>query len=192
MTNMATYTLRDYVKNLSDVAEKAGGRSDWRSWLRTKAQQAELDEQWVDLKIAQSLEPAELDDPTLLRRREKMRIATAASCDVSRINKFMVRMHAAVAELFAGFQTACRLYFICRRISNSRSRYTVGFKVVRHADLLFQRLSKTTLLLCHPTGTELRKTPWRRAWDEFEVVPPWLLEETNQRSTLLRFMLSPC
>ena len=89
LTNMASYSLRDYVKNLSDVAEKAGGRSDWRSWLRTKAQQVELDEQWVDLKIAESLEPAELDDPTLLRRREKIRVATAASCDITRVNKFM-------------------------------------------------------------------------------------------------------
>ena len=89
LTKMTSYTLRDYVKNLTDVAEKAGGRSDWRSWLRTKAQQAEMDEQWVDLRIAEALEPAELDDPTLLRRREKVRIATAASCDVSRVNRFV-------------------------------------------------------------------------------------------------------
>lgn len=89
LSNMASYSLRDYVKNLTDVAEKSGGRSDWRSWLRTKAQQAEMDDQWVDLKIAESLESAELDDPTLLRRHEKLRIATAASCDVSRVNKFL-------------------------------------------------------------------------------------------------------
>lgn len=86
---MASYTLRDYVKNLADVAEKSGGRGDWRSWLRTKAQQAEMDEQWIDLRVAEALEPAELEDPTLIRRREKLRIAAAAGCDVTRVNRFI-------------------------------------------------------------------------------------------------------
>jgi signal recognition particle GTPase len=88
MAKMETYTLRDYVNNLTEVAEKSG-LNDWRSWLRTKAQQAELDEQWLDLKIAQALEPAELADPSLLRRREKIRVSMTAGCDVSRINRFL-------------------------------------------------------------------------------------------------------
>jgi signal recognition particle GTPase len=88
MAKMTTYTLRDYVNNLIAVADKAG-LNDWRSWLRSTAQQAELDEQWIDIKIAQALEPVELEDPSLLRRREKMRISTTAGCDVSRVNRFI-------------------------------------------------------------------------------------------------------
>jgi signal recognition particle GTPase len=88
MAKMESYTLSDYVRNLTEVADKAG-LNDWRSWLRTKAQQAELDEQWIDLKVAQALEPAELADPSLIRRREKIRISGAAGCDVSRVNRFI-------------------------------------------------------------------------------------------------------
>ena len=65
------------------------GLRDWRSMLRTKAQQAEVEDAWLDLKIANELTPGELADPGSIHRREKLRIAAAAGTEVSKVTAFL-------------------------------------------------------------------------------------------------------
>ena len=85
-----TFTMAAHRTLLEQTAEKLG-LHDWRAALRTRAQQAEMEDQWVDLRIAQSLRPEEVADPdTALRRREKLRIAGELGLDVSKVNAFLV------------------------------------------------------------------------------------------------------
>ncbi len=73
---------------LEDSAEKMG-LNDWRAMLRTKAQQAEIEEAWMDLKISQQLTPEELAEPGVIHRREKLRIAQAAGTEVAKVTQFL-------------------------------------------------------------------------------------------------------
>ena len=83
------FAMPDYKALLEASGEKLGLR-DWRSMLRTSAQQAEMEDAWVDLKVANLLTPEELVDPSLLHRREKLRIAGALGVDVAKVNAFLL------------------------------------------------------------------------------------------------------
>lgn len=83
-----SFSLASHKKILEDSAEKMG-LNDWRAMLRTKAQQAEIEEAWLDLKISQQLAPEELADPGVIHRREKLRIAQAAGTEVAKVTQFL-------------------------------------------------------------------------------------------------------
>jgi signal recognition particle GTPase len=85
---MDTFNLAAHKKMLEDSADKMG-LNDWRAMLRTKAQQAEIEEAWLDLKISQHLAPEELADPGAIHRREKLRIASAAGTEVTKVTAFL-------------------------------------------------------------------------------------------------------
>ena len=44
-----------------------------------------MEDQWVDLRVAQALRAEEVADPTLLHRREKLRIAGELGLDVAKV-----------------------------------------------------------------------------------------------------------
>lgn len=44
-----------------------------------------MEDQWVDLRVAQALRPEEVADPALLHRREKLRIAGELGVDVAKV-----------------------------------------------------------------------------------------------------------
>ena len=83
-----TYTMFDHVGVLKRMQEAAGA-GGWKAALRTAAQQAEIDEAFVDVRIGEALSGEEAGDPASVRRREKLRIAGAAGVEVARVNKFM-------------------------------------------------------------------------------------------------------
>lgn len=85
---METFNLASHKTMLEQSADKMG-LNDWRAKLRTKAQQVEIDEAWLDLKISQRLTPEELGDPGLIHRREKLRIAQEAGTEVSKVTQFL-------------------------------------------------------------------------------------------------------
>lgn len=85
---MEAFSLGAHRKMLEDSAEKMG-LNDWRAMLRTKSQQAEIEEAWLDLKISQQLVPEELADPGSIHRREKLRIAQAAGTEVAKVTQFL-------------------------------------------------------------------------------------------------------
>lgn len=43
----------------------------------------------MDVKIGDALTAEEREDPSLLRRREKLRVSATVGCEVSRVNRFM-------------------------------------------------------------------------------------------------------
>ena len=83
------FAMPEYKALLETSGEKLG-LNDWRSMLRSKAQQAEMEDAWTDLRVANLLTPEELADPALLHRREKLRIATELGVDVSKVNAFLL------------------------------------------------------------------------------------------------------
>lgn len=83
-----TYTLADHQRTMTTVAEKAGILNPgWKGLLMSKDQEAEREEQLLDIKILGALTPAEIADHTIMHRREKLRVAAAVPCDVARVNK---------------------------------------------------------------------------------------------------------
>ena len=88
LSGLASFSMGAHKKMLEESAEKMG-LNDWRSMLRTKTQQSEIEEAWLDLKISQQLTPEELADPGLIHRREKMRIAGATGTEVSKVTAFL-------------------------------------------------------------------------------------------------------
>lgn len=50
---------------------------------------AEIDEQKIGIRIGAALAPEEVADPSLVRAREKLRIATTVGCDVAKVTQFM-------------------------------------------------------------------------------------------------------
>ena len=83
-----TFDMRVFRGILEALADKAG-LHDWRSLLRTKSQQAEVEDAWVDLKLATALTPDELDDPGLIHRRQKLRLAQDVGCEVPRVTQLL-------------------------------------------------------------------------------------------------------
>jgi hypothetical protein len=83
-----TYTLADHLKLLEDMADKVGARS-WKTMLLSEAQKSELEEQLVDLKLAEVLTPAEKADVRLVDGAVRARAAAAIGVPVSRVNKFL-------------------------------------------------------------------------------------------------------
>lgn len=60
-----------------------------KSLLMTSDQKAKMDDAFLDLKVAEALTPAEIADPSLIGRREKLRVAGAAGTEVARVNRFL-------------------------------------------------------------------------------------------------------
>jgi signal recognition particle GTPase len=83
-----SYGMAEYVKSL-EMTKAAVEPSGVRSMLLSAEQKSTLEDAFIDVKIGAALTPAEVADPALLGRREKLRAAGAAGCDVARVNRFL-------------------------------------------------------------------------------------------------------
>lgn len=88
LANCEDYNMAAHIVALEDNA-KSMGLTGWKSKLRSSKQQQELEDRFAHLEIARALRPAEVDNPKLLRRKEKLRIANSLGVSVSDVNAFL-------------------------------------------------------------------------------------------------------
>lgn len=82
------YTMETHITMLEEI-KRLSGVNGWQRMFRTAEQQRELDRMLADVEIAGKLEGEERKNPSLIGRKEKLRIATAAGVDVSKVNLFL-------------------------------------------------------------------------------------------------------
>lgn len=75
--------------NSSQDIAKIAGVEGWKSYFRTTAQQREIEQSFQDLKVAEGLTEEELDEPSLITRRAKLRIAGETGVEVSAVNRLL-------------------------------------------------------------------------------------------------------
>lgn len=88
LCSVENYSLAKHMIALEDGA-KAAGLTGWKSTFRSSDQQRELEDRFAEMNIGKALTPAELENPKLIRRVAKLRIATAVGVGVDRVNKFL-------------------------------------------------------------------------------------------------------
>lgn len=77
MKTLKVFKLSNFVEMMGDI-KKQSGVEGWSKVLRTKEQQEQLEQVMVDVKVGEHFQPQELRNPTLVGRREKLRIASDA------------------------------------------------------------------------------------------------------------------
>jgi hypothetical protein len=77
MKRVKVFSMQHYVDMLTDI-KKQSGVEGWTKLMRTKEQQQQLEQLMVDVQVGEKLQPQELKNPTLVGRREKLRIASDA------------------------------------------------------------------------------------------------------------------
>lgn len=94
LKTLPSYGMKQHVDTLKTMMDKATEGVVTQAVLAvTEAvsaeRKAEIDEQKIGIRIGEALTAEETADPTLVRAREKLRIATAIGCDVAKVTQFM-------------------------------------------------------------------------------------------------------
>ncbi|KAA0157316.1 hypothetical protein FNF27_05043 [Cafeteria roenbergensis] len=87
MQRISVFTLGNFVEMMSEIKAQSGVEG-WSKMFRTKEQQDQLEQVMIDVKVGEQLLPQELRNPTLVGRRQRLRMASDAGVDVAKVNAF--------------------------------------------------------------------------------------------------------
>lgn len=77
MQRISVFTLGNFVEMMSEIKAQSGVEG-WSKMFRTKEQQEQLEQVMVDVKVGEQLLPQELRNPSLVGRRQRLRMASDA------------------------------------------------------------------------------------------------------------------
>lgn len=77
MQRISVFTLGNFVEMMSEIKAQSGVEG-WSKMFRTKEQQDQLEQVMIDVKVGEQLLPQELRNPTLVGRRQRLRMASDA------------------------------------------------------------------------------------------------------------------